>query len=101
MPEHTTDFRNYLWQFKDVLNSRGESYYDLIKSQGLRFVHQVQHWLQDEEYGKCLQIEYSVRANTQEVLDNGLLMIPVLNLCISHISTVSCILLQEWVGKRV
>lgn len=56
MPEHTTDFRNYLWQFKDVLNSRGESYYDLIKSQGFRFVHQVQHWLQDEEYGKGLQI---------------------------------------------
>lgn len=64
LPEHITYFRNYLWHFKDVNNSKGESYYDLIYSKGLRFVHEVQHWMQDEEKEQGLQIDYSLSAHT-------------------------------------
>lgn len=71
LPEFKIDYRNYLLQFEEVLNSNGESYYDLIRSKGFRFVHEVQHWLQDEDNYSSLRINYTLRADLQQVLERG------------------------------
>lgn len=46
--EHTTDYSYYLDHFKrDTFEGEDETLYDKCMKQGVRYVHEVQHWLRD------------------------------------------------------
>ena len=48
MSEHTTDYSYYLEHFKrNTFEGEEETLYDKCMKQGMRYVHEVQHWLRD------------------------------------------------------
>lgn len=57
VPPHYTDYTYYMEQFK-AYRYNSKSLYDIINELGLKYVHQVQHYLKDEMIGGELKFEY-------------------------------------------
>ena len=61
VPVHTTDYSYYMDHFKICYDTRKVSFYEMVEKQGFQFVHEVQHWLEDEMRDKGLMLNHTIR----------------------------------------
>lgn len=48
VPVHKTDYSYYMDKFENCLDVKKRTYAEVVKERGYHFVHEVQHWLNDE-----------------------------------------------------
>jgi len=54
---HITDYSYYMEHFKRFFIQNKNNYlYDIIIKKGFKFVHEIQHYMREEQHGKALKI---------------------------------------------
>lgn len=63
VPAHSTDYSYYLEHFKRCYDPENVSFYDRVEENGFQFLHEVQHWMEDEMNDRELRINHKLNKN--------------------------------------